>query len=105
MKANRRFPVRNICGAWKSNLHSPPVQVFHDGRNFCLAIVYNPDTVIANKIEQTGRGLSVDLFGEILLGYDEEKDCYTSLRKGNMSGRTSCDALLPLPLKNPITNN
>lgn len=25
-------------------------------------------------IEQTGRGLSVDLFGEILLGYDEEKD-------------------------------
>ena len=36
--------------------------------------VYNPDTVIVNKIEQTGRGLSVDLFGEILLGYDEEKD-------------------------------
>ena len=21
-KANRRFPVRNICGSWKSNLHS-----------------------------------------------------------------------------------
>lgn len=74
MKANRRFPIRNICGSWKSNLHSPPVQVFHDGRNFCLAIIYHPDTVIVNKIEQTGRGLSVDLFGEILLGYDEDMD-------------------------------
>ena len=30
--------------------------------------------VVVNKIQQTGRGLSVDLFGEILLGYDEEKD-------------------------------
>lgn len=74
MKANRGVPLRNICGSWKSNLHSPPVRVFHDGRNFCLAIIYNPDTVIVNKIKRTGRGLSVDLFGEILLDYDEDKD-------------------------------
>ena len=74
MRANRKFPVRDICGSWKSNLHSPPVQVFHDGKIFCRAMIYNPDMVVVNKIQQTGRGLSVDLFGEILLGYDEEKD-------------------------------
>lgn len=30
--------------------------------------------VVTNQIRQTEKGLFVDLFGEIQIGYDEEKD-------------------------------
>lgn len=74
MKAIRKFPLRNLCGSWKSNLHSPPVEVFYDGKYFCLALIYHPDTVIMSRIYQTQRGLFVDLLGEVRIGYDAETD-------------------------------
>jgi hypothetical protein len=74
MKTSRKYPVRNICGSWKSNLHSPPVEIYHDSKHYCLALIYHPDMVVTNRIRQTDKGLFVDLFGEIQIGYDEERD-------------------------------
>lgn len=74
MKACREFPVRNICGSWKSNLHSPPVEVYHDGKHYYLALIYHFDMVVVNRIYQTSKGLFVDLLEDVQLSYDEERD-------------------------------
>lgn len=74
MRNCRNFPVRNICGSWRSNFRSPPVEVFRDGKHFFLALVYHPDAVVLNRIFQTDKGLFVDLLGEVQITYDEEKD-------------------------------
>ena len=74
MKTCREFPVRNICGSWKSNLHSPPVEVYHDGKYYYLALIYHFDMVVVNRIYQTSKGLFVDLLEDVQLSYDEERD-------------------------------
>ena len=74
MKACREFPVRNICGSWKSNLHSPSVEIYHDGKHYYLALIYHFDMVVVNRIYQTSKGLFVDLLEDVQLSYDEERD-------------------------------
>ena len=74
MKTCREFPVRNICGSWKSNLHSPPVEIYHDGKHYYLALIYHFDMVVVNRIYQTSKGLFVDLLEDVQLSYDEERD-------------------------------
>ena len=58
--------------------------------------------VVTNRIRQTDKGLFVDLFGEIQIGYDEERDILYLSTEGEYIRTEEWKHSPSSPLKNPI---
>lgn len=68
------FPLRHICGRWKSNCKSPPVRVFREGGAYRIRFSYRWGTTLTGTLYRNEQGTWADLPERVQVAYDTENE-------------------------------
>lgn len=64
------FPLRHICGRWKSNCKSPPVRVFREDGTYRIRFIYRWGATLTGTLYRNGQGTWADLPERVQVAYD-----------------------------------
>lgn len=68
------FPLRHICGRWRSNCKSPPVRVFRENGAYRIRFSYRWGSALTGTLYRNGQGTWADLPERVQIAYDAEND-------------------------------
>jgi hypothetical protein len=70
----KRFPLREVCGRWKSLGGSPDIRIYFHGERYRLEFSYDPAATFDRPLRRRRDDTSFYLFGRVEIAWDDERD-------------------------------